>query len=857
MSETNQFDWVQFYKELADKLLPYESKRPELIEKVRQIYAVTGIGMPTLEQDDHIDDIDPFTVFGLFNKTSMKTANRIKIIKAISQLFDIAAPVPTTFDSIPVLNNLNATFYPFRNHRPAGTMDILWRLFECALAYAKKQTEQNLHTLSEIFDRAMEIKYNGNSKITMGLYWIAPDTFLNLDSRNKWYIYESKKLPDTLVNELPTFDSKLTASVYFDITRKLRSYLESSNSELTNFQELSYDAWQFSEEVNKTKWGPAEYSPEISVDQWTELLNDKSIFNETALAIMKRFVDYGGAATCVQLAERYGETAGYYNMGSQVLARRVHEKTNCPILQNDKESNWWPVLYVGRNAKKDEKGSFVWKLRDELASALDEVDLSSIPLYAESRRTNSTYISGEEKGTALADEDVSPIRYWMYSPGEFAVKWEEFYQAGIMAIGWGEIGDLSLFASKQEMKQRMKETINPDLSYKMSALATWQFANEMKPGDIVYAKRGLRQLVGRGIVTSDYEYDPSREDGYPNIRHVNWTDHGEWEHPGQVVQKTLTDITQYTDYVRKLEALFEKEAEEEEEPEVQADYPVYSEEDFLSQVYMDKPSYDTLVGLLRTKKNIILQGAPGVGKTYTAKRLAYSMMGVKDQERVMMVQFHQSYSYEDFIEGFRPASGGSGFEIKKGSFYHFCRKAADDLENEYFFIIDEINRGNLSRIFGELFMLIENDKRGNALQLLYSDEKFYVPRNVYIIGMMNTADRSLAMLDYALRRRFAFFEMEPGFESEGFKEYRTGLNSAKFDRLIACVENLNHAITGDESLGEGFCIGHSYFCNLTEATDAALRSIVEYELSPLLREYWYDDRTKANDWIGRLKDAIK
>ena len=464
---------------------------------------------------------------------------------------------------------------------------------------------------------------------------------------------------------------------------------------------------------------------------------------------------------------------------------------------------------------------------------------------------------GEEKGTALADEDVSTIRYWMYAPGENAVKWEEFYQAGIMAIGWDEIGDLSLFASKQEMKQRMKETINPDLSFKMSALATWQFANEMKPGDIVYAKRGLHQLVGRGIVTSDYEYDPSREDGYPNIRHVNWTDHGEWEHPGQVVLKTLTDITQYTDYVRKLEALFEKEAEEEDEPEVQADYPVYSEEDFLSQVYMDKPSYDTLVGLLRTKKNIILQGAPGVGKTYTAKRLAYSMMGVKDQERVMMVQFHQSYSYEDFIEGFRPASGGSGFEIKKGSFYLFCRKAADDLENEYFFIIDEINRGNLSRIFGELFMLIENDKRGNALQLLYSDEKFSVPRNVYIIGMMNTADRSLAMLDYALRRRFAFFEMKPGFESEGFREYRAGLNSAKFDKLIACVESLNNAIAADESLGEGFCIGHSYFCNLTEATDDALHSIVEYELSPLLREYWYDDRTKANDWINRLKDAIK
>ena len=188
MSEMKPFDWVPFYKELADKLLPYKDNRPVLVDKVRQIYAVTGIGMPTLEQDDHIDDLDPFTVFGLFNKTSMKTANRIKIIKAIAQLFDVAAPIPTAFDSIPVLNNLNATFYPFRDKRSADTIDILWRLFECALAYAKKQTEQTFHALSEIFDRAMEIKYNGNSKLTMGLYWIAPDTFLNLDSRNKWYI---------------------------------------------------------------------------------------------------------------------------------------------------------------------------------------------------------------------------------------------------------------------------------------------------------------------------------------------------------------------------------------------------------------------------------------------------------------------------------------------------------------------------------------------------------------------------------------------------------------------------------------------------------------------------------------------
>ena len=278
---------------------------------------------------------------------------------------------------------------------------------------------------------------------------------------------------------------------------------------------------------------------------------------------------------------------------------------------------------------------------------------------------------------------------------------------------------------------------------------------------------------------------------------------------------------------------------------------------FLEEVYMDKAKYDTLIALVMKKKNVILQGAPGVGKTYAAKRLAYSIMGVKDPSRVMMVQFHQSYSYEDFIMGFRPTQEG-GFELKRGAFYDFCKSAEVDSEDTpYFFIIDEINRGNLSKIFGELFMLIETDKRGIELKLLYADEKFSVPKNVYIIGMMNTADRSLAMMDYALRRRFAFFDMEPGFNTKGFRQYQEGLQSEKFNKLIDRVEALNADIAADDSLGEGFCIGHSYFCELKETSDQTLSGIVEFELAPLLKEYWFDEPAKAKTWIEDLRSAIK
>jgi 5-methylcytosine-specific restriction protein B len=287
-----------------------------------------------------------------------------------------------------------------------------------------------------------------------------------------------------------------------------------------------------------------------------------------------------------------------------------------------------------------------------------------------------------------------------------------------------------------------------------------------------------------------------------------------------------------------------------EEPEI------YDKEDFLSEVYMKEEDYDSLLYLLKTKKNIILQGAPGVGKTFSAKRLAYSMMGMKDEERVEVVQFHQNYTYEDFIMGYKPTEDG-GFKLMNGIFYRFCKKAESDPEREYFFIIDEINRGNLSKVFGELMMLIENGYRGKSIKLAYTNELFSVPENIYLIGMMNTADRSLAMIDYALRRRFSFFDMKPGFDSEGFKDYQKDLNNETLDRFIQAIESLNDTIAKDDSLGTGFCIGHSYFCEQKSFDKQWLENVLNYDIAPMLREYWFDDATKANNQIEELRKILK
>lgn len=280
----------------------------------------------------------------------------------------------------------------------------------------------------------------------------------------------------------------------------------------------------------------------------------------------------------------------------------------------------------------------------------------------------------------------------------------------------------------------------------------------------------------------------------------------------------------------------------------------YSEQDFLKEVFLSADELEKLISLLKHKKNLILQGAPGVGKTFAAKRLAYVVMGEKDDTRVEQVQFHQNFSYEDFIMGYKPTEDG-GFKLENGKFFEFCKKAEADPERDYFFIIDEINRGNLSKIFGELLMLIEKDYREKPILLAYNKEKFHVPTNLYIIGMMNTADRSLALIDYALRRRFAFFPMKPGLDKESFKNEIAKSDDDRVSKVVDAVKKLNEVIANDDSLGEGFCIGHSYFCNPAADPDW-IENIVNYEIIPMLNEYWFDNKERVEAEKKKLLELL-
>lgn len=694
--DNKNFDWIKFYTEFAIKLIPFDKDRILLLIKLKKVLDEAKVNFPIMENDHtELRDICPFTVFSIFNR-GITNENRRKICAGLKSEFQIEAPVPESFDGIPVLDNRKSWFFAYKDKRRVDDIDNLWNLFARAIEYDDNHKRKG--DFIEAFNRVLlqsGIKWN----ITMGLYWIAPFSFLNLDSVNQNFIVNNSEIVNNIeVDGL--FKKMINGNEYLQLIESCEDYFKKENSKYRSFPELSLAAWKYSQnKVNKcwlvgASWGRVNKTDEfIENEIWQNGYDDK-----------------------------YLDEVKHVKVGDKIVIKTTYTMKNNLPFEYNRSASVMDIVAIGTVTKNLKDGK---NLEVNWNNKLDE-----------------------------------PKKWY--------------------------------FGSWRDTIQEIKR----DKSWKEADLLDFIF-------------EGKEQ---------DYN-------------------------------KFLNDKT---DEASELSDKIGQEVMELDKNNINP----YTKQNFLNEVFMKETDYDKLVALLKHKKNIILQGAPGVGKTFTAKRLAYSLIGTEDDSRIEMVQFHQNYSYEDFVMGYRPTE--TGFELRNGVFYDFCEKARSDIENDYYFIIDEINRGNLSAVFGELLMLVEGDYRDKPVRLVYKKDKWFsVPHNVYIIGMMNTADRSIAMIDYALRRRFSFFTMKPGFDSEGFVNLQNKVNHLAFNTVINEIKILNNEIAEDDSLGEGFCIGHSYFvydeknppvCGI----EMWLKNVIEYDICPMLDEYWFDDKQKADSWQKRL-----
>lgn len=825
----SKFTWVEFYIELADKILTFKGNRAALVEKVREAHKTAGKELPKVESDNNnIPDIDPFTVFALFNRGKQGVDARMALCSGYKSAFGISAAVPTDFDGIPMFNYNQYCFYRYVSDpkRNENCFDVLWNLFDAAIKYADDKSNET--EFKENFEKALLLDLVGLPKLTIGLFQIRPNTFVNLDSVNKSLI-ESRT--NTAIDVHSGDD-------YIKTCAKVFEHINASTdcNTLPEFSSLAFDKKTNDKSADKDEWFPSleEYDPGISKEQWIDFMKNSGLFNDNYKDFLTKMLNMGGQATCAQLADKYGNTVAHYNMTVTHLAEHVVEYTHCVLRKDDEgKDRYWTVLFVGKNASAEEKGGFIWKLRTELKEALEAMNLGKVEekelmetqpsisknmiLYGPPG-TGKTYNTVIYAVAIIENADLNTIkgepyedviaRYNNYK-SEGLVEFTTFHQS----YGYEDF----IEGIKPVMDDENEE--NKDIEYEISSGLFKTFCERASQPIIKKEKKdiGLNASPSIWKVSLEGTYDnPTRTECLENnhIR-VGYDSYGEnitgetdfSEHGGKNVLNAFIYKMKIGDIVLSCYSSTTIDAI----GVVTGEYEWHDEYEH----------YKRLRTVNWIVKNIREDITEANGSTMTLPSVYRMNISLGD---VMAIIGKHSKNTSDVQAN----------------------------ENKYVFVIDEINRGNISKIFGELITLIEPSKRigqveGASAKLPYSKKPFGVPDNVYLIGTMNTADRSIATIDTALRRRFQFKEMQPNPEVlEGINVDGISIKDmlTRMNKKISVLFDREHTI------------GHAYFMPLKKDNSLdALAVIFENNIIPLLQEYFYDDYEKIRLVLGDNRKA--